>query len=368
MEDSRKTYLSIDLDYWNSHPDSLDCRNFFHALSKALKDKGISPKIVKSHESLFPHVNRSGCSVLLNLDYHSDLADLDASGRDEKNRRVFNDGTWANFVKWQAKGKFTWLMPSRKDCYRDRRGRCDLTRNPFETRCTGWKETKASTGWKRIDFGAIAAVGISVSPDYLDDPEAIRPAIEMFPEIEGMLNARIEHCKVLHSRDFQAGQEDHVRHVRGEASVMRKRCRRKCYRYKDGFRMPEARLVSVRPGTLRILNPQHVRRSVADFYAKTGSQPPPGLMIRKSYGVIILDGFHRLAAAKQRKRLFRAWQVDWEQARLLWPGGEAYDDDDDLGSMDEYVLCDGKPYVRDLRGKFAALQDAAWLGVGVTQP
>jgi hypothetical protein len=140
---------------------------------------------------------------------------------------------------------------------------------------------------------------------------------------------------------------------------MRKRCRRKCYRYKDGFLMPEARLVSVRPGTLRVLNPQPVRHKVVNFYADLHSKPPPGLMIRKDYGVIILDGFHRLAAAKQRKRLFRAWQVDWEQARLLWPGGEAYDDD---------ILCDGKPYVRDLRGKFAALQDAAWLGVGVTPP
>jgi len=98
------------------------------------------------------------------------------------------------------------LLQIAADSKPDGRGRCDLTRNPFETRCTGWKEAKASTGWKRIDFGAIAAVGISVSPDYLDHPEAIRPAIEMFPEINGMLNARIERCEAVYNRDFQAAK------------------------------------------------------------------------------------------------------------------------------------------------------------------
>ena len=130
-------------------------------------------------------------------------------------------------------------------------------------------------------------------------------------------------------------------------------------RYKDGFLMPVAVLVAVRPGSLKILNWQRVWDSVADFYAKAGSKPPPGLMIRKDYGVIILDGFHRLAAAKRRRRLFRAWQVDWEQAKHLWPGGESFDEYDDLGCMDEYVLCDGKPYGRD-PVELEKLREAAW--------
>jgi len=134
------------------------------------------------------------------------------------------------------------------------------------------------------------------------------------------------------------------------------------YRYKDGFRMAEARLVGVRPCSLKVLNGQRIWSKVVDFYAKASSKPPPGLMIRKSYGIILLDGFHRLAAAKRRRRLFWAWQVDWEQAKHLWPGGELFDDYDDLGSIDEYVLCDGKLYDRD-PVRLEKFQAAAWEGI-----
>ena len=79
-------YLSIDLDYWWEEPDTYEADKFFDRVFKVAAKKKLKIPLVGSHEKLLPYINRSGCSTICNVDYHSDIvADNDESA---------TSGTW----------------------------------------------------------------------------------------------------------------------------------------------------------------------------------------------------------------------------------------------------------------------------------
>ena len=120
-----KTYLSIDLDFWNTRKIK-ECRDFM----KKVKDTGIPIKIVDDHADLLPFINHRKYDCIINIDYHSDISNnaYHTKGRrfpytyfDEKHIKnhfvkignVFlpklNCGTWANWIN--HKNSFIWIHP-----------------------------------------------------------------------------------------------------------------------------------------------------------------------------------------------------------------------------------------------------------------
>jgi len=97
-----KTYLSIDLDYWNGlRKRSID------AFFKHVFRLGLPIWVAPFHDQLLPHINQHDCNCLVNVDYHSDISDYEP-------RLRLTEGTWANFVKWKRKGTFIWRYPQPK--------------------------------------------------------------------------------------------------------------------------------------------------------------------------------------------------------------------------------------------------------------
>jgi hypothetical protein len=162
-----KTYLSIDLDYWKKFPSGF--LNRIIALN-------VPTAIAVEHHSLIGYVNSFGkCLRLINIDRHSDLC-----GNVDK-KEYMNCGTWGAYVKWRKHegSSFTWSYPENK-C---RKGKTNLTGcwcdseeddNPFFA-----EDPKPLCGWESVSFrlspiikqeelDSVQAVGICVSPDYLE--------------------------------------------------------------------------------------------------------------------------------------------------------------------------------------------------------
>lgn len=160
-------YLSLDIDFWMDAPKFYDNwqRECDYIMSRIVLS-GITPYIVQKHHKLLPHINANPCDLLINIDYHSDLADdcLDT------NRRLLpplNEGTWGNRVKWRKTGVFHWLCPSIHDCYYQRLGWCTNFMDPFKIRrATTWKKTCISESIWKIKWEHVKAIGISLSKDW----------------------------------------------------------------------------------------------------------------------------------------------------------------------------------------------------------
>jgi hypothetical protein len=159
-----KAYLSIDLDYWShSRNARRSCTDFF----KRVWELKLPIYVAMFHHHLLPHINASGCDTCINVDYHSDLADLHAD-------RVlnFNEGTWGNFVDWRLDGTFIWRFPLER-CLHSSTGFCHQFLDPFLTQVSGWKVTERTLRLARMPWSNIKAIGVSVSPDWLGDLKAL---------------------------------------------------------------------------------------------------------------------------------------------------------------------------------------------------
>lgn len=142
------SYLSIDLDYFNDRDRSLSL--FF---SKVIKLR-LPIYIACFHDQLLEHINSSGCNVLYNIDYHSDLSD----GDDD-----LNEGNWVNFVDWRSEGKYYWHRPNQQV---KRNNYCHFYTNPFDSKTpAGWLIAKQRVGLN-INWKSIKAVGCCLSPDW----------------------------------------------------------------------------------------------------------------------------------------------------------------------------------------------------------
>jgi len=163
-----KTYLSIDLDYWRYRKDPQPCTTFF----QQVWGLQLPIYVVMYHHHLLPHINAHDCDILINVDYHSDLADL------EPGRILdFNEGTWANFVDWRCVGRFIWRYPA-SECLSGGTGYCHSNHNPFlERGVASWKCVQKRVGLWGIPWKHITAVGVSVSPDWIGPAETLAEPI-----------------------------------------------------------------------------------------------------------------------------------------------------------------------------------------------
>lgn len=159
-----KAYLSIDCDYWRRHQDPRSCTAFFQEVWKL----GLPIYVAMFHHHLLPHINSFNCDTLINVDFHSDLVDLDI-GR----ATPFNEGTWGNFIDWRYDGTFVWRYPS-SECLEIGRGYCHYKCNPFqEPWVAGWQFTKKRPGLWGVPWQHVKAVGVCLSPDWLGNTDAI---------------------------------------------------------------------------------------------------------------------------------------------------------------------------------------------------
>jgi len=178
------TYLSIDLDYWQNDADELAAIRFLH------KILGLRvPKVIfHEHDSLLEFVNESGCSKLINVDYHSDFANF--GNIHEMETEGCNCGTWVDFA--EPLKTFEWRYPSYYRCFKRGEGRCDryqAQQPSVQTRC--WSRGKGlrglevahKEGVKGIRTDAVKAVGIAISSDFWWDRDTrytVFPAIMHF--------------------------------------------------------------------------------------------------------------------------------------------------------------------------------------------
>lgn len=154
-----KTYLSIDLDYWNGGSKKSINAFFAHVFGLELP-LWIAPL----HHQLVPDINHyPHCDTLINVDYHSDISDVD-----DRHPFPLTEGTWANFVLWQRRGTYIWRFPH-TDCLTPDSGYCHLNANPFKNAaCTNWRRVIQRQGLSGIPWHTIKAIGISLSSFWVE--------------------------------------------------------------------------------------------------------------------------------------------------------------------------------------------------------
>jgi hypothetical protein len=164
-----RTYLSVDIDFWCEH-NSGDIKRFM----KKILMMGKPVNLVVEHDELIPYVNKSEATRLINVDYHSDIADL--SAEEIKTKSHLNNGTWVNYVKKDLRKNFIWIYPYKK-CYTSSAtwgrggGRCDSDKNPFGKNCmqtSGWESVRRRMN-PLLAFEeeqSLVSIGIAISPDY----------------------------------------------------------------------------------------------------------------------------------------------------------------------------------------------------------
>jgi hypothetical protein len=158
----KDTYLSLDMDFWSQ------CNNYkkVNKFMRSLASTGIKPVVVKYHHEIVKHINgMEGVNRVLNMDYHSDIADIS-----ECTEREFNEGTWGNYIKLHENHEFVWYYPMTK-CVRMTTGYCHTSvYNPFD------KKRQGLYNWNRIlktygevpehEFSRLAGIGICLSPNW----------------------------------------------------------------------------------------------------------------------------------------------------------------------------------------------------------
>jgi len=159
----RDTYLSIDMDFWCKYQGFSKVINFFNSLDNVK----IKPVVVKYHHELTKYVNATpNISRLINMDYHSDIADVIKC-----DKHNFNEGTWVNYVRLEENSEYVWRYPMNK-CIGYNTGYChgDQHSNPFN------KAHQNKYHWNRVlktygpvepwELNRIAAIGICMSPNW----------------------------------------------------------------------------------------------------------------------------------------------------------------------------------------------------------
>jgi hypothetical protein len=151
------SYLSIDLDYFNDNDNSLE--SFFKRVFSLNK-----PIFVAAyHDQLLPHINTSGCKTLINIDFHSDLLG--------EQPEELTEGSWVNYVRWKADGRYCWRHPTRK---LQLANYCHRYIDPFlDEEHGGWKQATHRQGLN-LYWPGIEAVGVCLSPAWVQWRDALR--------------------------------------------------------------------------------------------------------------------------------------------------------------------------------------------------
>lgn len=133
-----KTFLSVDIDFWNIliYKENL-LLSFLDKLQMFSKSNNIQISAVTNHQQMLDPVNKSGCNKLVNIDFHSDLADTSV---DE-----LNCGTWVSYVKWRDKGHYHWVRSNHAFC-----GDCNGSAPIFQDNNRKIRNSLKKTGWNNV--------------------------------------------------------------------------------------------------------------------------------------------------------------------------------------------------------------------------
>jgi len=166
--DERDTYLSIDLDYWCHTEKDWTARLFF----KRVWALGLKVTVALHHHHLLQSINRIARQLrrVVNVDYHSDITEEDFPFE-------LNEGTWANFVRRPEQMTFEWRYP-KEGCLDGSTGYCHSYIDPFEIQCTRWRRVVRKEGIARIPWHRICAVGVCLSPGWLDNLWTVNYPVE----------------------------------------------------------------------------------------------------------------------------------------------------------------------------------------------
>ena len=160
-----KSYLSIDIDFWNDQKTNTAKKALEKLFNKA-KKCGIPIQSVMNHQQLTPFVNKSGADTLINIDTHSDLGDTYVD--------YFSCGSWVSYIQWRQKGTYIWyhrLSIGEGECnnmepifLNNKLPRIDLT---------DWQTIKRHKVRKMVSTRKLlkncVAIGFVMSPAYSDD-------------------------------------------------------------------------------------------------------------------------------------------------------------------------------------------------------
>lgn len=194
-----KTYLSIDIDYFNAELINKPYRRHKSAEKELLsffkQIQGLSVPVLLTvnHDEILPDVNKFKCEKLVNVDYHSDLADLVERGKklvDPSGRECpLNEGTWVNFVNTRKSGIFEWRYPT--PWAYSRMGRCEeILRKNFFTKeglkYHNWANTPiAVKGMDTLNLEEVGAIGICLSPGWVDTNILDLFLARILPQLKG---------------------------------------------------------------------------------------------------------------------------------------------------------------------------------------
>ena len=162
-----RVYLSIDLDYWNGR--KFPEQYFDDVLS--LEKPTI---VVQQHHYLLEHVKKhqKEFDTLVNIDWHSDIADRIDGKRKFSKQCPLNCGTWLNYINGKNK-RYIWSYPD-KVCVSGewQSGYCHIKdRNPFtyenHYEICRWSVIEQRYRWFP-SLDDVIAVGISISPGWAD--------------------------------------------------------------------------------------------------------------------------------------------------------------------------------------------------------
>lgn len=156
----RDAYLSIDLDYFNNPTNTSEVVPFFKNVFQIKRPI----LIVSTHHLMLHDINQyDHYKLLYNVDYHSDLCELNPGG--------IGEGTWVNYVKWRKQATFIWHYPH--PICKGGAGLCHedhdwpSRNNPFthKDQCE-WKVRRVRHGLQKIEWDRIDRINICLSPSW----------------------------------------------------------------------------------------------------------------------------------------------------------------------------------------------------------
>ena len=147
-----RTYLSIDIDFWND----LDAAET--SLSRLLLRRGDIPTLsVMNHQQLLQDVDESDADRLVNVDEHSDLTDTTVN--------IFECGSWISYVRWRKRGEYLWIRNQRGTIH----GSCNRYRGYWDAG-SDWGETRGIFRRQEIDLclylQECVGIGLCLSPSF----------------------------------------------------------------------------------------------------------------------------------------------------------------------------------------------------------
>jgi hypothetical protein len=167
-----KTFLSIDIDYWEDEIDRLQYQ--FHLMMRRIDNIPIIA--VMNHQQMLLEVNSSKAHRLINIDAHSDLASYKI--------RTLCCGSWVSFVNWRQQGQYVWIRRRQDPWF----GSCNGNQTRSWSFGTDWKTTNSryihEKNLKLTNYlHDCVGVGICMSPAY-----AQQDAIKVLREIVNQYN------------------------------------------------------------------------------------------------------------------------------------------------------------------------------------